>query len=195
MIKMSQTLWTKFHLDSFKRATLQTQFVPSEPGHSEGGKTDGCPAAANFSWSKMHYVLLGLHLLLAFGASADDIYKEALHDSDYIPTCEMGHCCRARNLHIVQPAKWHDNTNPLLLFFVFFFLLHQGCFYIFASSCTVELLGLADETLLWKGWTSSFTPKGKHLIVALFSVTFQSVADTDTMENIWPVKTDVLFIM
>lgn len=133
------------------------------------GSVQRCPfywhiTTLTFSWSKLHYVPHGLHLLLAFEASVDDIYREALHDSPYTPTCEM-------RLLLQGQKTPHCTTSKMAWRHKHMALLHQRCFYIFVSNCTVELLGtcsLVDETLLWKRQTSSFTPKLEHLIMALF---------------------------
>lgn len=80
--------------------------------------------------------------------------------------CEKGLLCRATWLHIVQPAKWHDNTNK--------WLRHIGDAFTFLyRTALLSFLRLAVGLmnlipLLLKGQTSSFTPKGEHLIKALF---------------------------
>lgn len=120
------------------------------------GSVQRCPfywhiTTLTFSWSKLHYVPHGLHLLLAFEASVDDIYREALHDSPYTPTCEMRLLLQGQKTPYCTTSKmaWRHKHMALL---------HQRCFYIFVSNCS------RASWYLQSGWWN-FTLKEANVLI------------------------------
>lgn len=126
MNKKSETLWT---ITLVNRDTVLTQnslyacYWPSvNYGAFWGGTRRICQTMPILlTYHNVNVLLIKIAwcpTCVAFEASVDDIYREALYDSHHILACKKRHRCRATYLHItiVQPAKWHDNTNMWLCY-------------------------------------------------------------------------------
>lgn len=88
----------------------------------------------------------------------------------------------AAKLHVVQPAKRHEDTRPF--FVTSTTLLKKHRYQTAPSSSSPLAVQLNSNCERGAGViVRSNVCAGGHLIMALFKITFQSVVDMNTMEN------------
>lgn len=132
-----------------------------------------------------NYVPLGLHLSVA---SVFGIYEDILYVRLHLDLWEGAPVSGRKN------SSWYNHQNSMTTR-THGFATSMTHFCIGAALSSRDTQSQFCETSRCEEQTSLPALKGEHLKMALFSLLLQSVADMNTVENVWPVETEVLFLM